>query len=446
MFDSEEYGPSWFHKRFPPEQLVHRRNHQWRANIRLGLFLLALLLALGPVFLFNFLLFGGDIDPIWAALGTLPTLIALLGALLIAGLFVKMVYSLDSWGAGFRFTVLCLFGRPWPFPYPFAVISEGKVRDTDQRKFIANRQLGGPGKIIIQNDSAVVLERYGRISRVEGPGLVFLDRSERIREILDLRPQVRTIPAARAYTKDGIAVDTEISVRFQIRCGSPCLEKPYPASKAALEQAARAEARRIADSGLPGRFDWKGRVMGNVDSTLREIVAGKSLDQLFEPADLNKDPRQEIGQEMLDRLRQQSASFGVHVLDVMLGPFKPVDPSIERQMRAAWQSGRNAEDRVEEAHGQAQTMLARETAYAYAQLEMMLAIDRGFQKLVNQDKRLPPYFVALRFLKTIQEIAVNPGVGPFLPLETIKSLEFLNNLLESPTPGASPSSSRPLIN
>jgi regulator of protease activity HflC (stomatin/prohibitin superfamily) len=183
--------------------------------------------------------------------------------------------------------------------------------------------------------------------------------------------------------------------------------------------------------------------MSNVDSTLREIVAGKSLDQLFEPVDLNKDPRQEIGREMLERLRRQSTSFGVHVLDVMLGPFKPVDPAIERQMRVAWQAGRNAEDRVEEACGQAQTMLARETAYAYAQLEMMLAINRGFQKLVNQDKKLPSYFVALHFLKTIRQIAVSPGIGPFVPLETIRSLEFLNDLLESPTPGSSPSSSRP---
>jgi hypothetical protein len=162
---------------------------------------------------------------------------------------------------------------------------------------------------------------------------------------------------------------------------------------------------------------------------LREIVAGKSFDQLFEPTDLNKDPREEISREMLEQLRRQSASLGVHVLDVMLGPFKAVDPSIERQMRAAWQSARNAEDRVAEAESQAQALLARETAYAYAQLEMMLAIDRGFQKLVSQDTKFPPYFVAFRFLKTIRQIAVSPGVGPFVPLETIRTLEFLNNCI-----------------
>jgi hypothetical protein len=97
MFDSEEYGPNWFHQRFPPEQLVHRRNHQWRANIRLGLFLLALLLMLVLAFLFNILLIESNIDLIWVLLGILPAIIALLGALVIASVFVKIVYSLDSW-------------------------------------------------------------------------------------------------------------------------------------------------------------------------------------------------------------------------------------------------------------------------------------------------------------------------------------------------------------
>jgi regulator of protease activity HflC (stomatin/prohibitin superfamily) len=327
--------------------------------------------------------------------------------------------------------MMCLFGRPRPFRYPFAIISQGKIREQDRQKFVANRQLGGPAKLIIQTDSAVVLERYGQITRIEGPGIVFLERFERIREILDLRPQTRSeTPSARiVYTKDGIPVEAEITVRFQLRHGPPTPEKPYPVDPDALETATKAEAMRYNGVRPLFRFNWQYRVMGNFGSTLRAIAARMTLDELFEPADVNKDPRDEISREMLERLRQQCAPLGVTVLDVILGPFKPVSPQVEQQLRQAWQALQRADIKVEQAYAKAETLLAEQTAYAYAQLEMILAIDRGFQRLVRQNESLPSYFIALHFIEKLRRMATSSSFGMFLPKEAIQTLEFLNNKL-----------------
>ena len=425
--DLDEYAPHWINERFPPDQWAQRRDHQWRAYLRQLFFAVAILSLLIPSLIFNYLI--GDLNLIRIVAGIIPGIIAAVTAMLMAGIFVKTVFGLHSWWDGFRYATMCVFGRPWPLRYPFAIINEGKIRERDRHKFIADRRLGGPGRLNIHNDSAVVLERYGRISGIEGPGIVFVERFEHIREILDLRPQTKTEAGAQICTKDGINIKTDITVRFQIKADGFTLETPYPANEAALEKAARAEMLRIIGRGAPTRLAWKDRVVGVLSSTLREIVAGKTLDELFEPTDLNKDPRDEISRELLSQLRTQAAANGVDILDVILGPFSPVSPSVEQQRRAAWLATRLAEDRLEEARGEAGALLARKTAYAYAQLEMMQTIDRGFQRLARRDEKLPATFIALNFLETLRRMASSPGLGPFLPLETMRTLDSLNELL-----------------
>jgi regulator of protease activity HflC (stomatin/prohibitin superfamily) len=437
----DEYQMSWFDTWLPPEQVARWRTHRWRAFLRaVPFFFLTPLLSLALVYLFNLLLFGGEWSWTWVVIGILPALIALLGVLATAGQFVNVVFGLKSWWAGVRYAFLCLFGLPWPLPYPYALITEGAVRERDRGKFLAHRQLGGPGRLIVFNDSAVVLERHGRITRVAGPGAVFLERFERIREIIDLRPQIKSLPAdgAVVITRDGILVGTEITVRFQIKRSTPASpEKPYPVDDAMLMAAATAQAVRIGPN--PGQrmiSNWRDRVLRNVDSTLRDIVAGKTLDELFEPADPYKDPREEIRRELLTQLSKSSAGFGVEVLDIVLGPFKPLNPEVERQRLATWQATRQAEDRVKAACGEAQAMLTRESAYAYAQLEMMLAIDRGFRRLVIDGQNLTSQFVALRFIEMLRRTA--GGADTFLLEESTKTLEFLNRLLTGGTSGAQP--------
>jgi hypothetical protein len=436
----DEYQMNWFDTWLPPEQVARWRTHRWRAFLRATpFFFLTPLLSLVLVYAFNLLLFGGEWSLTWVVVGILPALVALLGVLVTAGQFVNVVFGLKSWWAGFRYAFLCLFGLPGPFPYPYAIITEGGVRERDRGKFLAHRQLGGPGRLIVFNDSAVVLERYGRITRIAGPGAVFLERFERIREVIDLRPQVKTFPAdgAIVVTKDGIQVRAEITIRFQIKRGTPkSPEEPYPVDDAALQLAARAHAVRIGPN--PGQrmvSNWRDRVQRNVDSTLRDIVAGKTLDELFEPADPYRDPHEEIRRELLIQLAKSSAGFGVEVLDAMLGPFKPVSAEVERQRLATWQAARVAEDRVKAAHGAAQAMLTRESAYAYAQLEMILAIDRGFRRLVIDGRDLTSHFVALRFIEMLRRTANRPDT--LLPEESIQTLEFLNRLLTGETGGTS---------
>jgi hypothetical protein len=433
----DEYQMSWLEELLSPENAAGWATHRWRAFLRLIPFFFVMpLLSLALAYAFSQFLLGDDWNLAWVVVGALPGLIALLGVLVMAGQFTRAVFGLESWWASFRYAFLCMFGPPGPFPYPFAIITEGGVRERDREKALAHRQLGGPGRLVVFNDSAVVLERYGQITRIEGPGMVFLDRFERIREIIDLRPQVKTLPAEQVIvaTRDGILLGTEVTIRFQIK-RAPAVSSPgvpYPVAPETLMAAARAHGVRIGPG--PGQrmiSNWRDRVVRNMDSTLRDIVAGKTLDELFQPMDAYEDPREAIRREMLVQLSNSSAGFGAEVLDVMLGPFKPISPAVERQRLATWQATRQAEDRVKTACGEAETILTYGAAYAYAQLEMISAIDQGFRELVVGGDKLTSHFVALRFIEMLRRTAKSPDA--ILPEESSETLEFLNKLLTGKT-------------
>jgi regulator of protease activity HflC (stomatin/prohibitin superfamily) len=77
-------------------------------------------------------------------------------------------------------------------------------------------RVGGPGYAVIFEDSAAVFEQYGRLTRVLGPGYYRLEPYERVRGVVDLRPQTRRVQVA-GFTRDGIPVRGEVEIEFQIR-------------------------------------------------------------------------------------------------------------------------------------------------------------------------------------------------------------------------------------
>ena len=56
-----------------------------------------------------------------------------------------------------------------------------------------------------------------RMARVEGPGLVFVEADEMVRDTLDLRTQFRTRKNVKALTRDGIEVQATLSTVFRLQ-------------------------------------------------------------------------------------------------------------------------------------------------------------------------------------------------------------------------------------
>ncbi len=396
----------------------------------------------------------------WLA-GMVPGLIGVAALLVVSAAFVRDVYDIPDWQSALEYFWLLLFGRA-PFslfdlrqgprvglfslfglsppssapiaPYPSVVVKEGKISPEHEEKPLA--RIGGPGNVVVFRDNAIFLERFGRFVRVAGPGGTFLQRFERVREVLDLRPQERSTDV-EALTRDGIPVKTEVQVRFRLMRPPDGMSPPRKGELRAIYRwawtlAGQCHSRSVnLETGAEGENRWPERVMGNVGGTLRAIIARYRLDQLLEPHELDRNPRREIHDELRDKLEKGARNFGAQILEVRMGPLEPAEDKVgdvvKRGRIASWQAVWKSEARKEEARGEAQAIRERGLARAYAQMEIILALTRGFQEL-DRRTSLSGEFIAMRFIESLRE-AWTRTKGVVVPSEALRTLDHLQRMV-----------------
>lgn len=374
----------------------------------------------------------------WRVLwGGLPGLLGLVAVLAVSAAFVRDVYNIPGWGAALGYVWSLLFGAA-PLSLldlllgvsstpSFLIVQEGRI--DEKREDTPLARLGGPGRVLIFGDSAVVLERFGRFTRVAGPGSIFLRRFERIREVLDLRPQKRS-EATTALTRDNIPVQTTVHVRFQLARPPASLlpstpDIPHPVYKWALIRASQCNRRLVLmANGVERIHHWPERVMGNVGSTMRPLIATYTLDELLEPYEPDRDPRREIIQTFHRQLDASARNFGAQVLDVRMDALKPTLEEVEQERVASWQAVWKAQVRKERAKGEAEAIRQQGLARAYAQMEIILSITRELQEVATRDQALSAEFIALRFIEALRQAWARPE-GRIVPFEALRTLEYL---------------------
>jgi regulator of protease activity HflC (stomatin/prohibitin superfamily) len=290
-------------------------------------------------------------------------------------------------------------------PYPSITVRHGRIDEKHEDTPLA--RFGGPGNVTIFNDSAVFLERFGRFTRVAGPGKIFLRRFERIHEALDLRPQERS-STAKAMTKDGIPVQAEVQVRFQLARPQlpPTPEVPYPVHKRALIQAGHCHQHIVKDDGTETINNWAGRV--GVGGKVRTSVAGYRLDELSEPYEPGLDPRRQIAEKLQEDANKSARDVGAEVLEVRMGPLEPALEEVTQERISSWQAAQKGEVRKEHARGEAEAIRERGLARAYAQMEIILSLAREFQDTLDRKVAPPAEIVILRFMEALRQTWSHP--------------------------------------
>ncbi len=198
---------------------------------------------------------------------------------------------------------------------PVAFVHSGRAKESGREA-----QRRGPGVLLVDHASAAVLRTDVRFTGAVGPGLTFTAPGERLAEPLDLRLQVRTLPATRpitqaesetqretslALTRDGIPISAEVRVTFMLhpgrtlepRLGSDPNRPPYDFHPIAAGRAVYGHA-----YGAQHDVPWTRLPLLLVVDLWREEVKARALLDLIRPSPRDTPPLEDIQKAILARL------------------------------------------------------------------------------------------------------------------------------------------------
>lgn len=299
------------------------------------------------------------------------------------------------------------------------------VEDEYQSAF---RSTGRPSSVITGCDHAIAVSDKLGLKGMRDPGLIFIGPEERIVQIIDLRPQVRTF-SLTARTQDGIQVLVGTSVAFQIDAGrrKPKLGEPLPFSKAAVFKAIHAQRverdgqGRSSEGLTPRLWDDLPSIQG--EHILRDILGRFDFDDLYGPHQLDGEvPRRRIARMLSERLQATLEPMGIQLISVDLGNLEPADPQVYLKRTRNWQTEWIRRITLTQAEGQVERLQILERARADARTELILDLGRKLERLADASAELGPDTVLDQFLVVLDALMARPQLKEALPERTQKVL------------------------
>lgn len=350
-------------------------------------------------------------------------LAAFLGALFLAGHFVRDVYELPGLRPGLRYMIASAFS----FLHPRLRVNDGqKILEPEEINLL--EVVGGPGYINVSPNSAILEERLTGPSSVHGGGSHFITRWERLKETVNLADQHGLIEELKATTKDGIrVVMKDVHYRYRLRTGRQygdytkrTKEDPYPYSVRAVRD--MVYGRIVLSSGLA---EWDDAVRSVISSVITNYIQRNQIDRLTAPIQETLDPRELIEKELYDRgARSRLEGVGAELLWVDIGHFHIKDKVVGEQRVDTWGAKWEGDATVKLAYGEAQRLAYQELGRAEAQAEMIISIMEALKniRLSDDPKENMHNLILIRTAQILEGMAERSGLEPpkGLPKSTSK--------------------------
>jgi regulator of protease activity HflC (stomatin/prohibitin superfamily) len=322
---------------------------------------------------------------------------------------------------------------------------------------------------VIRPGHAVVFERGGKITQVAAPGLVRLERYERIQEIVELKPISTSQGLENVLTKDRIPLRITFGVGFQIEPKAEADKRPgsHVSGGVALTPVLSDGIYTVYEGSVRKAVfdtaaDWKATSFAVGDSMLRDIVATYDFDQIFkrrplpgtkdEEVTFDPDERtiHEIEDKILSGHRKAAPAWGVYTKGVDIKIIELPDEAREQMLewwRAGWrrrmhlaQAEAQKQAAITEAEGEAEALDARELVRAQNQTRMIAAIFGGLSQMSAEERAA---LLGLRFLEALEKIATDPATKILLPAQFGSGNFDFASLLQEPYSGPGPGDQAP---
>src|SRR3990170_3361040 len=244
--------------------------------------------------------------------------IALIGGLLVAAHFLQDIYELNIYQIGLRYLITSIFG----IGFQRLIITDGKSEIKHEDINLLDI-IGGPGLVQIRPGNAVIFERLKEPADVNFKGVYFMNRFEKVKEIIDLKDQEDTIDQIESMTKDGIKVNIRhVKIRYRLKVNPMFglfdpkkLENPYPYS---IDSVRKLTYNRVV--GIDGKMSWGHAVRIVLSRKINEYMSAHNIDQITAPEGLGIDPRGDISKILNSKIvRDELLRIGTELIWFDLG-------------------------------------------------------------------------------------------------------------------------------
>jgi hypothetical protein len=192
----------------------------------------------------------------------------------IAAHYLMDLLELEQFSIASRHLGASLFG----IGYDILHIDTGELSSLDAKHPVIS--IGGPGVLQVNLGYAAVVEDLDGIPRVIGPTTsAFVGGFERIRDVIDLRDQLRGVDEVHAVTRDGIELRArEAQMVFRVFSGGKprSLADPYPYSEEAVRRLVYGQA--VTEHG-PRK--WTENLKDLISREIMAFVSGLTIEEFM---------------------------------------------------------------------------------------------------------------------------------------------------------------------
>jgi len=276
-------------------------------------------------------------------------------------------------------------------------------------------QLLGAGFLF--SHEAAAITRGNSFMRAAGPGLVLLQPGETIAKVFDLRTHSRK-QSVSATTREGIPVETSVTVSFHVRRLSPNERRPrsvetdaipYPYDRQALFDLTYAGA--VAGE---NHLDWTEQVAPQAATLLVGEIGRYTLDQLLESGGAG--PLGEIkanikrGLEALQTSEEgPTLPKGITIVSVGVGGLEPPE-DVARKRLETWQVKWQAQAEKAIADGKAEGLRLINQARTQALSDAIDSLLTSIEAAQNLGQSPLPDVILSQVVATLEGLAANQAL------------------------------------
>ena len=286
-----------------------------------------------------------------------------------------------------------------------------------------------PGLVWTRSHQVVAISGGTKFKRVDGPGVAFPGKLERLDQVFDLRLQLRT-KEIDVISKDGIRIIVRYFTGFRID-NEIWKKETYDMLRPMNSHLRGADKLSYTDGSFPfshlrvqatlgmtstktttdeKTIYWDQWAVNVVEDQTRKAISQKNLDELWRPANDKKfaNALDVIADEIKRNSELTLRAAGILLVLARVVNFKfPINgehgDEISKQQIATWGSEWERKRANIMSEAQAESERAQQEARAYAESLLLNSIAEGLQKTHEINPNLPRYVIAMRFLSALQD-------------------------------------------